>query len=727
MKTLYILLNLLLLNQLVFAQWDPNAGLIMPYTNRASVEVSSGTNPNTITDGDPNSFWESTSPLPDNFISRSELNIFLSSSKFTMDKANQFATNAVDGILSSKSEIYSGIMEINFIVPETIKQLSIKFNTKETIKIEISTQNNKFEYYYSPEENYQLKNITFPKREKIYSIIIESIDSFEMFEIAGLYNSPKEEVIFDLKENKEIGWIGSRHFNGDGVLAIEVMASDDKIHWEKIAQLNPMATSFVDQIIVPVVLARYIKVSFVLKSLKYQKAKLHEFTLYDSYGPYGKPEPPKKATRTYSESFGINAIWGWGYSVSSDKLKGEKGPLLFNKVSKLARNYHTLGWDIKKPGQNPNYDDMALGKGTAATSWMNWYTEYNTWKNAGFKTDVCLMFNNNSFKDSLWMNPQAESLEFGNYFGSFFSTKNDLISLVEIGNEPWEYSKPVCREILLGMSNGLANSSKNITILPCAVQAYSRYSILENYISDYLTKENSKYLTGLNTHIYSYVHDYDGHMTAVNPEDPRSETWSMNNMIRFSKANLNSKPIFVTEYGYDSDGGGDDCTHSVCISESDQAVLGSRMTLILYRLGVEQFYWYYFANVDYTSFLYNRSGLLSSYSKGFSKKAAFNTFEILQKELGDYYFHDIIMENDNAYIYAYGDSSGRIRRIVAWRPTSKDHNEKKWIEFPFDYSIEEAVSIVVDEVENSSEVSYVRGVNNLKINLSGVPVIIKIR
>jgi len=723
MKTLSLLTFFLLyLTNYSFADWDPDAGLISSYTTHAKIDVSSGDNFSAIIDGDRMTYWESTSPLPEKYIDRSNLNFFLSSSKYLVDNQNITASNAFDGILSSKSEILSGRLSLDLIKSETISLLSVKLFTQEPVKITIASENNIWEYFYLPEDNYGLKSFELPERTKVKSIKLECIDSFSVFEIAGLYNSPTEEVIFDLNENKAIGWIGSRHFNGDGIKSITISVSSDKVKWKHVANLNPMATAYVDQLIVPEVVTRYVKVSFLLKGRNYQKAKLHEFEIYDRFGPYGKPNTPHRADKTYSESFGVNAIWGWGYSVSSDKLPARSGPQLFNGVGKLVRNYHSISWDIKLPGQNPDYAGMKSGKGTSATEWMNWYSEYNTWQKAGLSNEICLMFNNNSFPDTLWKNPVEESYQFGKYFGNFFIRENKLTSIVEIGNEPWEYSKTVYRDILSGMSRGLKESMGSATILPCATQAFSKSNSNDNYISEYITAGNSANLSGLSTHLYSYTFDYNGKRTAVNPEDPRSETWSVNNMMRFSQSNLNSKPVYVTEFGFDSHGGGDDCTHDVCVSEMEQAIYGSRMALILYRLGVEEFYWYYFANVDYQSMLHNRSGLLSSYSKGFSKKLSFNAFEVLQKELGSYYFHSIILENEDAYVYAYCDKSGKVKRIIAWRPTSENHLENEWIDIPSSYVVRNAVALV----DHGTEVQYVRKVKNLKINLNGVPVIIDV-
>ncbi len=709
-----------------FGQWNADAGIVSPLNSKAKVEVTSGENVVAITDGDRDSYWESTSPLPEKYILRNDLNLFLNRTKYDLDYNNRFTTNAFDGITSSKSEITSGSLIIKFKAPEALLLLSIKINTKDTVWIKVETLKKQFVFSYAPTENYHLKTFEFKSSDEVISINLTSISSFEVFEIAGLHSLLKEEVIFDLLKESRIGWIGSRHYNGKGVVSISVLVSSNKTHWKEVAKLNPQATAFVPTLLTPEITARYIKVSFTLKPVLYQKAKLHEFEVYDKYGPFGTPPQPALATRTYGQSMGINAIWGWGYSVSSTELKKDIGAQMFQRVAKLARNYHGIDWDILKPTDDPNYQKMVQGNGTTATTWINWDTEYRIWKNAGFSIDACIMFNNNQFPDTLWKNTVMESYNYGASFSKHFSQSSPLVSIVEIGNEPWEYSKPVYKDILTGMSKGFRTNSKELIILPCATQAYVKNSVLGNYISKYLNRKNTGNLSGLNTHIYSYTYNYDGDRIAVNPEDPRSEVWSINNLHTFSKSNLSDIPVYVTEFGFDSHGGGDDCTHAVCVSEFEQAIYGARMALILYRFGTEQFYWYFFSNVDYTSMLHNRSGLISSYSKGFEKKKSFFSFELLQEQLGNYYFHSIIMENEEAYVYAFSDENGRVKRIIAWRPTSENHEKNVWVDIPGSYVIEEAIPLASTSDEISIP-SYVRSVNSLKISLNGIPIILLVK
>ncbi len=201
--------------------------------------------------------------------------------------------------------------------------------------------------------------------------------------------------------------------------------------------------------------------------------------------------------------------------------------------------------------------------------------------------------------------------------------------------------------------------------------------------------------------------------------------WSVNNLFKYSEFNLNSLPVYVTEFGYDSEGGGDDCVHSVCISEELQAIYGIRMSLILYRLGVNEFYWYYYANVDGDSFLHNRSGLLSSYSKGMQIKKSFIAFETLQKHIGDMVFTGILSETNDLYVYSFEDKTNNTKALVAWIPTSGNHLKSEWVDIVHEYRASTTIPVI--ETEKYKVTGFVNTVDGTRVNLCGIPVIIYIQ
>jgi len=715
-------LILFLFSEFINAQWNPDAGLVKSYTTNAIIEVSSGSSKSNIVDGDLQSYWESTSPLPSNYISSKGLNFFLNKSKYTLLNNRSEYNRVFDGMPSTKAKIGNARFEVVMKKPEEFYLLSFKFNCLDTVFVTVVCENSKQGFKYPPSDNYNIARFDIYTDSKVLSIVCESTKPYDIFEIAGLNVLPKEEVIFDFRKIEKIGWISSRHYAGEGVKTVKVFASNNKKDWKQIGLLNPNTTSYVSLLISPEISARYLKIIFVLYPRDYQKAKLIEFNAYDKYGFYGKPLPMMIAKKTFAQSFGINAIWGWGYNVYSDEHLPNTGPQLYSSVAKLARNYHSLDWDIKKPTDNAGYEAMLLGNGTKATSWLNWNREYIAWRKNGFSIDACIMFNNQYFNDTLWHNAKTESLEYGINFASHFSKNSSLISMAEVGNEPWEYSKVVYRNILAGMSMGLKLNGDDLLVLPCAIQAYNKSLDPDNYISQYIDISNSNYIDGLNAHVYPYIFNENGKRVAINPENPECEIWSVSNLQRFSLANMSNKPIYVTEFGYDSDGGGDDCIHDICVSEFEQAIFGTRMALILYRLGVKEFYWYYYANVDYHSLMHNRSGLTSSYSKGMKKKLSFYAFELLQRYIGNYYFHDVIMENNKAWVYAFSDDAGNIKRLIAWIPTFDNHNAEHEVIIPLTFNVKEIVPLV--NVSNKKRAQYKQMGNSLVLKLTGTPVVI---
>jgi len=141
--------------------------------------------------------------------------------------------------------------------------------------------------------------------------------------------------------------------------------------------------------------------------------------------------------------------------------------------------------------------------------------------------------------------------------------------------------------------------------------------------------------------------------------------------------------------------------------------------MILWRLGARQFYWYYFANVAYSSILHNRSGLTGSYNTGFREKLSFKAFALLQKQIGPYHFVKIIREDNHVYAYLLKDYTTGSDIIIAWRPTASHH----LVQQPEQFSVPGKVSKIVS-ILNSQTVSFKEKNNLLQIGLSGVPVLI---
>jgi hypothetical protein len=700
--------------------WNPDAGLIKPYS--ASVTVSSGTNPQNITDGDPHNYWESGNPLPFHYLETAGSNYFLNEVNFSSSLSKGAIQDAFDGNPNTKTDISTGRLSLMLNQAAGLKIITIKASVSDSLQILITNSRNQTEKFsYGPGNNFQLKNFNITLPGKIERIQLISDKGFGLFELGALNGFPTESVTLDFGQMRKIGWISSRHLNSDAVKNIDVFISKDLIHWQKILGLNPQAIPFLEIPLYNTHEARYVKVLFTLPVKDYNKAKLWEFDVYGPYGPYGKPPAAHPSALSYADAFGLNTIWGFGYSVYSDLLKNGQGPSMFREVCTQLRTYHPLDWDMKNAQSLPDFAKMANGGGTPAKPWLNWDREYRDWKKFGFHLDVTLTFKEDNFPDSLWQDPLQEAFAFGKRFADHFYDQAQLVNTIEIGNEPWNYPPKVYRDLLLGMSKGIKSVSK-VTVLPCAVQAYDPADDDRNYISDYIGARQAPFLDGLNTHLYSYVFKENGIRVAVNPEDPRSQVWSMANLTRFRNANMPGKPIYVTEFGYDSKGGGEDCTHSECVSELEQAIYGVRMAMILWRLGAHQFDWYFFSNVPYKSFLHNRSGLTGSYNSGFKPKLSFTVFQNLLQKIGPYHFEKVLEENAQVYAYLLKNPLLGHEMIIAWRPTSKNHQKEEWESIQFAGKIG-----AVNQIINGSSVPFQQKKGLLKVKLSGIPTLIKLR
>lgn len=697
-------------------QWDADAGLVIPYP--VKITVSSGQNSQNINDNNPHTFWQSDNPLPNRYISRKDLNYFLHKHHFSTSPELSSATPAFDGNTNTHQEIQSGRFSIDMHPATSLLLLSLKADVRDTLFLLLETINHRtIRFKYSPANNFQIVNFNIKTKGRVSGIHLESRKPFQLYELAALHKQPTEQVLFDYGKVKNIGWINSRQLNSSSVTRIEVLASNDKRRWKPVTNLNPKAIPFLYQPLEHPVKARYLKVVFTLPLHNYQKAALWEFAVYDKNGPWGARPVAKPSQNTFAGAFGLNTFWGWGYSVYSDLLKPGTGPEKFDVVSKNLRSYEPLDWDMVRPQQIPDFTKMAAVGGTPAKKWLNWDREYKTWIRSGFEIDISLAFTQKSFPDSLWKNTYQEAFAFGKAYASHFSVKNNLVDKIEIGNEPWGYNTFTYRQILAGMSAGIKSVSK-VPVIPCAVQAFAPETDNNNYISRFINASD-KNIDGLNTHIYSYVFLKNGKRTAVNPEDPRSEVWSMTNLVRFRNKNMPGKPVYVTEFGFDSNGGGENCTHSECVTEKEQAIYGVRMAMILWRLGARQFYWYYFANVAYKSFLHNRSGLTGSYNTGFREKLSFHAFALLQQQIGSYHFVKIIREDNNVYAYLLKDYKTGNNIIIAWRPTASHHFEQQQEKFSVPGKVSKIISIFNNEKTKYHETNRV-----LRLELSGIPVLI---
>ena len=135
-------------------------------------------------------------------------------------------------------------------------------------------------------------------------------------------------------------------------------------------------------------------------------------------------------------------------------------PELYSKVCRKARDYHSFGWDMGK-------DTDFVPRFPEARNRVNWDLVYGSWQSHTFETDVCVMFNEtppDSWKD-LTRDARAYGLAFAKAFGP--SSTKKLVSSVEIGNEPGDYSDERYRQLFENMTKGLREGDPRLKILTC--------------------------------------------------------------------------------------------------------------------------------------------------------------------------------------------------------------------------------------------------------------------
>jgi hypothetical protein len=163
---------------------------------------------------------------------------------------------------------------------------------------------------------------------------------------------------------------------------------------------------------------------------------------------------------------------------------------------------------------------MANGGGTEVHSWLNWDREYGVWKGAGFPVDVSIQFANDDMPAAIWDDPYMAAYNYGyafaRHFGPTYGTGH--VELLEIGNEPWDYTADFYRTILRGMAAGAKAGDPALRVMPAAFQAIRSAPTINGegtYLGTRLTSVEAPWIDALNMHVYSYLYTREGERIAI--------------------------------------------------------------------------------------------------------------------------------------------------------------------------------------------------------------------
>merc|ERR1711871_1759580 len=161
---------------------------------------------------------------------------------------------------------------------------------------------------------------------------------------------------------------------------------------------------------------------------------------------------------------------------------------------------------------------------------------------------------------------------------------------MEVGNEP-DYPAALYSDILLGMAQGAKAADARMQVLPGIVVGHDLAA------EGYLNATHLQYLDGLNTHVYAFRGGAGGRVATYPESSVSAMRGDLMSLLRFRDAHVPGMPVYVSEFGWDSSGGGEDCTFSECVSERAQALYAVRSTLMFARLGIRRATWFFASNI----------------------------------------------------------------------------------------------------------------------------------
>jgi hypothetical protein len=361
-------------------------------------------------------------------------------------------------------------------------------------------------------------------------------------------------------------------------------------------------------------------------------------------------------------------------------------PDLYKPIADYLRDYHGIVWDLEKESDYKPTFPMSRNK----VDWKN--DVYGKWRAVGADVNVSLMFEQIPAKD--WKDLPKDAHAYGKAFAGYFGPSHEnLVQSMEIGNEPGKFAKrevldQTYRQIFEAMATGLREGDPKLKIVTANLTIHKSddYSINIDSI-----KGLEKLYDVINTHTYAQAEPYPTWKRSY-PEDTKLKYLTdVQGLIDWRNKNAKGKPVWITEFGYDSTTKPNDKTGTfkdwVGNTDTEQAQWIVRSWLVFSAMDVERAYLYWFNDGDKPS-VHAASGLTRSKPKpadnGAKKKSpseeewpeyqpkpSYWASKHLRATLGDYRFSkQLVNKPGELYVFEYvhGKTPGD-RILVAWSPT----------------------------------------------------------
>jgi len=354
-------------------------------------------------------------------------------------------------------------------------------------------------------------------------------------------------------------------------------------------------------------------------------------------------------------------------------------PDLYKPVARLVRDYHPFSWDVGDETDFATTFPFARNR-------VDWGNVYGSWKEAGYRTNVSLMFDDTP--PDKWKDLSRDARAYGKAFAAAFgpSGERKTVESVEIGNEPGKYDDATYRVLLENASKGLRAGDPAIKVLPC--------NMIDAPSGDYhksldLLKGLESHYDAISLHTYPFVELWPTWRRSF-PEDPDIVFLKdIEKVIAWRDANAPGKPVWLTEFGYDAstkppakEGTFKDW---VGVTDEQQAQYLVRAFLTLSELNLDRAYIYFFNDKDEPS-LHAASGI----TRDFVPKPSYHALAHLQSTLGDYRFSKaVIKKPGELYVFEFtrgDDPSDRVWAV--WSPTGS--GRKAEVTLPGTMKIERA-------------------------------------
>jgi hypothetical protein len=338
-------------------------------------------------------------------------------------------------------------------------------------------------------------------------------------------------------------------------------------------------------------------------------------------------------------------------------------PDLYRPVAMLVRDYHPVEWDLAK-------ETGVLPEWPFAKNRVDWSAVYGSWKAKGWRTDVSLMFS--TVPRTNWANLEADARSYGRSFAKEFgpSGQRQLVEAVEIGNEPGKWSDADYERIFQSMAEGIREGDAKLKIATC--------NLTTGPSGDYeksvtCVEKHPELFDVLNIHTHAQLENWPTWRRSF-PEDPRLPKYlhDAEALCRWRDQRAAGKPVWVTEFGYDSTTKQNrptgDFAKWVGVTDAQQAQWLVRSVLVFSAMPIQRAYLYFFNDADEPQF-HGSSGL----TRNFEPKSSFYAMAHLQRTLGAYRFDNVVTNVPGTLrVQEYSHETSLSKRVWAvWSPTGE--------------------------------------------------------